>query len=334
MTAPATLRSSSLASTDVDRALSEWGGFSIELAEDELPCSEAIAAARDFFALPRHAKAPFGIERSRAFRGWSEMNTPRDWREQLHLGRDGGAAGVGEDGAASYLRLSGPNAWPSDPAWRGPISQYMARTAALGERILAAAAQALGVGGAAFEGLPRDGYLVMKLIAYHPQPSPDGSGDRDATRAGVAGHVDFSWLTLTLQSGPGLEVRSRDGRWTLIEPQPRALWVHAGELLELATSGRYRAAPHRVINRQHERTRVSIPLFVNPPLTGTVPVFLREGAGAERRDDDTEHIHRVLDRRLRPEPFHYGRAEWDRKGLGHWCARCTPAKDPRRPTLR
>ncbi|HVT10438.1 MAG TPA: 2OG-Fe(II) oxygenase family protein [Polyangia bacterium] len=323
MTAPPVLRSTSLSSRDVDGALRGWGGFSIELADGELPCAEVVEAARDFFALPRQAKRAFAIEQSEGFRGWSEMNTPRDWREQLHLGRDGGAV-AGAVAPDSYVRLGGPNLWPSDPGWRRIISDYMDRTAALGERILVAVAQALDVTAATFEGLARDGYLVMKLIAYHPQ-LPGDAGDV-VTRAGVAAHVDFSWLTLTLQSGPGLEVCGGDGRWTLIEPRPRALWVHAGELLEFATSGRYRAAPHRVINHQHERTRLSIPLFINPPLDGTVPVLVRDTGAGGRTVDEREHVHRVLTRRTRPEDFHYGRAEWDRKGLGHWCATCVPAR--------
>jgi isopenicillin N synthase-like dioxygenase len=240
------------------------------------------------------------------------MHNERDWREQLHLGRERAAAGA----TPVFRRLEGPNLWPADPAWRRVIAGYGDAVTALGEAILGAAARALRLDDDPFAGVGRDGYLVMKLIGYHPQASAA------SVRPGVAPHVDFSWLTLTLQDSPGLEVRAPGGGWTLIAPRSGTLWVHAGELLEHATRGRYRAAPHRVINQSIERTRVSIPIFLNPPLDAYVPVLV-----AQDMDDgepDGEHVHRVLLPDAPAAPFHFGESEWRRKGLGGWCAVCAP----------
>jgi isopenicillin N synthase-like dioxygenase len=152
----------------------------------------------------------------------------------------------------------------------------------------------------------------MKLIGYHPQPQAG------VERPGVAAHVDFSFITLTLQDSPGLQVQDPAGAWHPVIPRPGALTVHAGELLELVSGGRYRATPHRVINPSLARTRVSIPLFMNPPLaatlTGTPASALPEAA----------HVHRVLGPGTAPPALHFGQAEWRRKGLDGWCFRCSP----------
>jgi hypothetical protein len=253
------------------------------------------------------------------------MHNNRDWREQLHLGRERPASGP----SPAFLRLEGPNLWPPDLDFRRTISSYMDATAALGETVLKRLSEALHLDDTPFAGMDGDGYLVMKLIAYHPQTSSTVS------RAGVAPHVDFSWLTLTLQDSPGLEVRAPTGGWTLIEPRQGSLWVHAGELLQFATGGRYQAVSHRVINHSIERTRISIPLFMNPPLDAHVPVFVRPPSrSAVHPEVSPEHVHRVLRPSVPGDPFHFGEAEWRRKGLGRWCADCVPELRRPFPTTR
>jgi isopenicillin N synthase-like dioxygenase len=252
--------------------------------------------------------------RSPHFRGWSRMQNERDWREQLHLGRERRPAGD----EPAFRRLEGPNLWPSSDDWRAVTSSYIELASGLGERILVSVASALGVGADRFGPVGSDGYVVAKLIGYHPQPSSA------AARPGVAAHADFSLLTINLQDGEGLEVRRPGGGWAPVAAQTGTVWVHAGELLEHATQGRYAATPHRVLNPSSTRTRVSIPVFVNPPLDAWVPVF-RDGralASRPRRGARDEHVHRVLDPNARAGEFHFGRAEWRRKGLGVWCSAC------------
>jgi len=233
----------------------------------------------------------------------------RDWREQLHLARERPAR-EGPD----HARLEGPNLWPVDEGWRQALIAYLDATAALGERIIDALTGELGLPPGSIPRGGPDGHVVMKLIGYHPQAAAG------IARPGVAAHVDFSLLTLTLQDCPGLEIRTPAGSWTLVEPRPDAVWVHPGELLELASGGRWPATPHRVVNRSLERTRVSIPLFLNPPLEAVVP-----GADRVFAAPDGEHVHRVLAPGAPPRPLHFGEAEWRRKGLDGWCHACAPA---------
>lgn len=267
----------------------------------------ALAAAAAFFARPRADKLACGIERSPHFRGYSEMHGERDWREQLHLGREL----LPEAGPEPWRRLRGPNRWPDDAGWRRCIADYLAAVDLAGQRLLALLEDALRLPGGALGGGGADGYLLLKLICYHPQPA--GA----APRAGVAAHLDFSLLTLTLQDRTGgLQLRLRDGRWHDAAPAPGWL-VHVGELLQFATGNRLLATPHRVVNPSAERSRVSLPAFVNPALAATVRRLLP----AVAMPDGGEHVHRVL-RPGHAPPFGFGEAEWRRKGENVWCEEC------------
>jgi isopenicillin N synthase-like dioxygenase len=73
-----------------------------------------------------------------------------------------------------------------------------------------------------------------------------------------------------------------------VEARPDALVVNLGEMVEATTGGSLRATPHRVVNRSRNRPRVSIPVFINPPLETLVE--LRPRAPAL----DRSHVHRVL----------------------------------------
>ena len=309
------LSADGLAPGDVGRALRESGGFVLHPSVDGELAARAVQAAHDFFALPPEVKATTAIERSPHYRGWSEMHNERDWREQIHLGRE--RPSPGDD--PTYLRLEGPNLWPPDARWRAVIGAYMDAVAELGERVLGCAAADLGLPADSFAGVARDGYRVLKLIAYHPQPTAQ------MQRPGVAAHVDFSWLTLTMQDSPGLEIMRPDGGWVQVEPLPGSLWVHPGELLEVASGGAYTATPHRVINPSLDRTRVSLPSFLNPPLTGYVRPLLPAARDAVAEASDAAvHVHRVIPPGAAVEPFHFGEAEWRRKGLNGWCHACAP----------
>lgn len=270
-------------------------------------CERVLNAARAFFALPAAEKADVHIRRSPHFRGYSEMHNARDWREQVHLAPEWPAV-VDE---APWLRLQGPNLWPEalDAELR-VLMDYLHAAGELGRQLLLTLARGLGLEESRFLGPTADPpYLLMKLINYHPQP---GGG---APRVGVAPHCDWSWVTLLLQDEVGgLQVLTPAGEWRDVPPLPDALVVNVGELVEVVSGGRLRATPHRVVNHSAERPRVSVPVFVNPPLSFVVaPGEVR----APRRDG--EHVHRVLDPDAPPGPFVFGESEWVRKGLGRWC---------------
>ena len=300
---------------DLCRALSETGCF--RLLHPALPperLAEVLDDARAFFDLPPAIKSALAIEHSQHFRGYSEMKNERDWREQLHLGAERAALG----NEPPFLRLEGPNLWPPDTAWRDRILRYLSQVVEVGREVLANLCAGLGIKPSSFADKPGlDPYLVMKLICYHPQPEIDGR------RPGVAAHVDFSWITLTLQDDTGgLEIRVPDGQWIAVEPEPGTLLVHTGEILAFATQGRFCATPHRVINRLSDRSRLSIPIFLNPSLRTIVTPIAGASTDPARRTIDNSHVHRVLSPAEPGNSFLFGEAEWRRKGLNVWCTEC------------
>jgi isopenicillin N synthase-like dioxygenase len=287
------------------RACREVGAFEWRLAPaGAARLDAALAAATRFFARPPEDKWALDIRRSPHHRGYSEMHNARDWREQLHFGSERPPAYTTGDGAPDHRRLVGPNQWPADdPALRRALLAHLDEMARLGRALLAA----LELPIALVEG---DRYLVMKAIHYHRQPSAE------AQRPGVAAHVDYSLITLLAQDDAGgLEVMLADGAWHPVAPRPGALVVNLGEIAEAATGGALRATPHRVVNPSSERSRLSIPVFINPPLDARVEPRPRP----PRRDPS--HVHRVLS----PgelAPFVFGDGEWRRKGENVWCAEC------------
>jgi isopenicillin N synthase-like dioxygenase len=277
-------------------------------------CAQALADAAAFFALPQAAKDALDIRSSPHFRGYSTMHNERDWREQIHFGREDAAAA-----GAPFWRLQGPNRWPADRAWRDRMEQYLAAVEQVGTRLLAKLAQGLGLPADAFAGHGA-AYLLMKLICYHAQPA------EQAPRQGVAAHLDFSLVTLTMQDDTGgLEVQRPDGRWVSVPPTPGAWLVTIGELLQYATRNAFLATPHRVVNPSRVRSRHSIPVFLNPALTATVvplSVLPRPALEVARQP----HVHYVLDQQRPPAVVPFGPAEWRRKGENVWCEPCFAAR--------
>lgn len=278
-------------------------------------CYEAvIEQARLFFELPEEEKNAIHIRHSHNFRGFSKMKNERDWREQVHFGWEWSDFLPAHDLGSAY-RLAGRNPWPEagGPIFRSVILEYLAQTHALGCRLLEALAESLELDSDAF--LPASEeppYLLLKLICYYPQT------DCADERPGVAPHCDWSWLTILLQDDTGgLEVQLPNGHWVPVLPQAGVLSINVGELLEIVTRGRLRAAPHRVINLSQRQKRLSAPVFINPPLNARIetlplaPFFLPEV--------QVPHVHRVKERGSSCTPFLFGDSEWERKGLGKWC---------------
>src|ERR1039457_3346534 len=122
-------------------------------------CEEALHDARTFFDSPAEDKKKLAIERSPHFRGYSEMHNDRDWREQIHFGREEQACGS----EAAYARLRGPNLWPSDPAWRQRLLTLLDDLERVGREVLPALAMGLCSAN-------EEPYLLLKLIHTRSRP--------------------------------------------------------------------------------------------------------------------------------------------------------------------
>ena len=295
-------------------ALQEHGAVHLDLPQ--LNASQAASlldAAQRFFALPQAQKQAIAERGAPPFRGYSRQHGERDHREQLHFGPERAV----RHGAAAFWALQGPNPWPADEGFAASLRAYHQTLGDVGQRLLAALAEPLGAD--ARRWLGDDPYHLLKVIAYPPS---DG-----APRPGVAAHLDWSLLTLTLQDEVGgLAAKRPDGRWMAIDPVPGTWVLHVGELLAYVSGGRLRATPHRVVNRTQARTRLSLPLFINPSLDVVLPA----GCAELPSPVSSDHVHAVLAPGPLPPQMAFGASEWERKAGRRWCHACCAAA----PTVR
>ncbi|WP_372481322.1 isopenicillin N synthase family dioxygenase [Mycolicibacterium lacusdiani] len=265
-----------------------------------------LTEARRLFALPQAEKDAVAMVRSPHFRGYTRLGGELtggtvDWREQIDIGPERVPLA---DPSEPYLRLQGPNQWPSAlPELPGVIAEWDAALADVGRTLLRDWAASLGapedVFDAAFAETPA---TLIKIVRYPAQAdSPQG----------VGAHRDAGVLTLLLAEpgSRGLQVRDVSGDWIDVDPLPSAFIVNIGEMLEIASGGYLRATEHRVALSTRER--ISVPYFFNPRLDARLPVLTLPAELADRArgvttDPSNEKIFAV-----------YGRNAWKSRLRAH-----------------
>ena len=260
------------------RSFEEYG-FGV-IADHGIPdalISRAEEQARAFFALPDEAKRRYAIAGGGGARGYTPFGietakgaAAHDLKEFWHVGRD-----LAE---GHRFRAHMPdNVWPAEvPGFRDTFLELYAAFDRTGLKVLHAIARYLGIDEDYFIDTVRDGNSVLRLLHYPPQTEPTGAH----IRAGA--HEDINTITLLLGAEEaGLELKTRDGRWIAVAPQPGELVINIGDMLQRLTNGRLRSTPHRVVNPAPERAsnaRYSMPFFLHfrsdfliEALPGTVP---------------------------------------------------------------
>ncbi|KPJ80346.1 MAG: hypothetical protein AMJ58_08915 [Gammaproteobacteria bacterium SG8_30] len=257
----------------IDRACREWGFFQVTgHGIDPLLLASIFAVSREFFARPaaekrrihRDADNPWG------FFDRELTKNRQDWKEIYDFGPSDGDK-LKPRWPAGTLRLR----------FEPVIRAYYASCKALSLRLLSAIAVNLGVSPDEltwrFEGA-HTSFLRLNYYPKHPLAPAD-----DDRPFGVGEHTDSGALTLLLQDWqPGLEV-CRDGEWHLVEPRADALVVNIGDMVQVWSNDRYRAAVHRVVTHPL-RDRYSVPFFLNPTWDTTYePLPTTLGAGEPAR---------------------------------------------------
>jgi len=241
----------------IDRACREWGFFQVVDHGIATRVTKALEREmRSFFALPpatkrrvvRSAENPWG------FYDRELTKNVRDWKQIFDCGPEGDA--------------ERPTPWPADPpGFRPALRAYMKACEALSFRLLAAISLNLGMPADHLAGGFQPAHTSFLRLNYYPVcPAPElpaGVQTPERGHLGVNHHTDAGALTLLLQDEvPGLEVY-REGRWHLVEPRPDALVVNIGDVVQVWSNDRYRAALHRV-RASTDRSRCSAPYFFNP----------------------------------------------------------------------
>ncbi len=266
----------------VHEACRDWGFFQIvghRVPADLLTATHA--AMRAFFQLPIEAKR--AIERT-ATNSWGfydrelTKNT-RDWKQIFDVGPDE------TDG-----RLAGSFAqWPAEPPeFRRTIEAFYAACEALSYRMLNAISRCLQMPASHLDetfGPDHSSFLRLNYYPICDAPAAPDTPLGGAGNFGINHHTDSGAITILLQDEqPGLQVYRR-GTWTLVEPNPDALVVNIGDVVQVWSNDRYPAALHRVI-ASHATDRYSAPFFFNPAPHATyapLPSVLSESEPARYR---------------------------------------------------
>lgn len=230
--------------------------------------------ARQFFALPDDARLEIENVRSPQFRGYTRFGHERtngqvDLRDQIDIGREQPAPAIGP-GDPAWLRLRGPNLWPSAlPELQGVTTEWMGRLEELGHVLLRALALALELPADTFAEAVTPPEVLLKVIRY--RTPAEGADDRQ----GVGAHRDTGFLSFVHQDSVGGLQVERDGRLIDVPQLPGALVVNIGEMFQLVTRGYYNATVHRVVSPPPGVERISLAYFFNPRLEATLaPVEL------------------------------------------------------------
>ena len=252
----------------IDRACRDWGFFQIvNHGIDASVTGGVLAAMASFFRQPDADKQRVArtAENHWGFYDRELTKNTRDWKEIFDVGPE----------SASHRPQ-----WPALPDFRAAIEAYYRASEALSFRLLAVMSANLGMPAGHLDEAFLPTHSSFLRLNYYPLcPDPESPAALDLPAAGHLGinhHTDAGALTVLLQDDqPGLEVY-RHGAWHLIETNRDALVVNIGDVVQVWSNDRYRAALHRV--RASDRAeRYSAPFFFNPrydyryaPLPSTV----------------------------------------------------------------
>jgi isopenicillin N synthase-like dioxygenase len=234
---------------------------------------ELVTSMRSFFALSESKKRELAMQKAgRAWRGYfgvgDELTSGKpDQKEGMYFGTE-----LARDHPAVVANtpMHGANLF-RDEAMRRAVVEYMRQATELGHKLLEGIALGLGLDRAYFaERFTRDPTLLFRVFNYPPL------GDEQAAAGlySVGTHSDYGFLTLLLQDDSGgLQVKTRRGEWIDAPPIDGTLVCNLGDMLELWTSGIYRATPHRVVYQPSSgggddvrppASRLSCPVFFDP----------------------------------------------------------------------
>jgi isopenicillin N synthase-like dioxygenase len=227
---------------------------------------DTFAVATQFFARPEPDKLalkigkynigylPFGGQVVR--HSPVNRNTRPNFSESFYITRD---RAPDHPDIVNNKPLVELNRWPPDvPEFRAATTAYYAAMEAMTIRLVPIIAMALDLPADYFAEAFAQPNCTIRLIHYPPHPEPEEN------EFGFAPHTDNNFLTFLAQSAlPGLEVRAAEGEWIRPPAVAGTFVVNTGAMLARYSNDRFRATPHRVINRGRT-SRYAIPFFLGP----------------------------------------------------------------------
>ncbi len=249
---------------EIGRAARGLGFFSVAdhgIAQTLVDAVFAESAA--FFALPAAEKERLSVTNSTSYRGYVRLGEEKldpalagDIKECFNAGPD---LAPDDPDVLAGKPYHAVNQWPDLPAFRATMLEFHRAALELVVLLHRAIATDLGIDEHFFEQYFTRAVGVMRLLHYPPHP-----GRFDGSAYGAGAHTDYGNLTLLAQDTVGgLEVRKRDGSWTVVPPAAGTFVCNIGDCLMRWTNDVYVSNAHRVVN-QSGRERYSVAYFGDP----------------------------------------------------------------------
>ncbi|KAL9972706.1 hypothetical protein ACROYT_G019066 [Oculina patagonica] len=218
-----------------------------------------------FFNLPAEKKQE--IHRRDGYRGYFTKGEEHsieygciEWKEGMYYFRDFTNVSEGRKERV----FCGSNPWPKDeyaPDFQTVIKEYFKKTQELASQLLGCIALFFGLEKDFFDKKFTDDPFAQ-LGMFHYPPTPAAKDGQEVW--GVGRHTDYGMLTILLQDDVGgLQVETKDGLWIDVPPVPGSFVINIGDMLEIWTSGAFKAGPHRVKVSQTKH-RLSVAVFYDP----------------------------------------------------------------------
>lgn len=254
------LKEDSSAVEEIGRACRDWGFFQIvNHGISDVLIDELYRQSRSFFSLPGKEKHKILRTQENVWGFYDQELTKnrRDWKEVFDFGAS--KKGPTLDGIAQ---------WPSNlPGFRETLTEYYSACEKLSLMLLEGILKSLGLQGRELHRCFQPVHSSFLRLNYYPQCSqpgrPDSTSENEGGHFGISRHTDAGALTVLFQDQvAGLQVL-RGNVWHTIEPHRGALVVNIGDIVQVWSNDKYKAALHRVTaNTDHER--YSAPFFFNP----------------------------------------------------------------------
>ena len=255
---------------EIDQAAAEFGFFQIVGHGVSPDLIDSVwRQTRAFFAQDRAAKLTLSRtkDNSRGYYDRELTKRARDLKEVFDFAHVPFPE-LPDDHPDNFAPVDGFNQWPNDlPGFTETMKSYLRACESVARHLLVGFARALGVGPTRFD--PYFDRHHTSFIRLNHYPLGDPLDEDEAARVTALGdmalhhHSDAGAFTILLQDETGGLQVEHDGVWIDVASEPGAFVVNTGDMMQVWSNDRYRAALHRV-RPMVGTARFSLPYFFNP----------------------------------------------------------------------
>lgn len=261
---------------EIGEACRDWGFFQIVgHGVEPVHIARVWETVHAFFALPREDKRALGRSRENPW-GYFDRELTKNRRDKKEIFDIGPQS---KSGAPADDPFSGATPWPQTlPEFQRAMGAHFALCENLARAMLQAVCISLGQPANRLAACFDPRHTSFLRLNHYPVDDPLSdlpATQQDEADLGIHHHTDAGAVTVLVQDAvSGLQVY-KDGLWHTVMPVDDAFVVNIGDMVQVWSNDRYRAAVHRVAAMDRVE-RYSIPFFFNPaydaqvaPLAGT-----------------------------------------------------------------